>query len=70
MARASVGENANLRRWRMTAASRKWLPSAGPSGRRAEMGRRAHQPDPAQRRQGEAMAAYGIPGAEIAKVRN
>lgn len=32
------------------------------------MGRRAHQPDPAQRRQVEAMAAYGIPEPDIARV--
>lgn len=32
------------------------------------MGRRAHQPDPAQRRQVEAMAAYGIPETDVAKV--
>ena len=32
------------------------------------MGRRAHKPDPAQRRQVEAMAAYGIPEANIARV--
>lgn len=32
------------------------------------MGRRAHQPDPAQRRQVEAMAAYGIPEADISQV--
>jgi hypothetical protein len=32
------------------------------------MGRRAHKPDPAQRRQVEAMAAYGIPEADIAGV--
>ena len=32
------------------------------------MGRRAHQPDPAQRKQVEAMAAYGIPEADIARV--
>jgi hypothetical protein len=32
------------------------------------MGRRAHKPDPAQRRQVEAMAAYGIPEADIARV--
>jgi hypothetical protein len=30
------------------------------------MGRRAHKPDPAQRRQVEAMAAYGIPEIDIA----
>lgn len=32
------------------------------------MGRRAHQPDPAQRRQVEALAAYGIPEIDIARV--
>lgn len=32
------------------------------------MGRRAHKPDPAQRRQVEAMAAYGIPEPNIAAV--
>jgi hypothetical protein len=32
------------------------------------MGRRAHKPDPAQRRQVEAMAAYGIPEVDIARV--
>jgi hypothetical protein len=32
------------------------------------MGRRAHQPDPAQRRQVEAMAAYGIPEPDISRV--
>src|SRR6478609_716922 len=32
------------------------------------MGRRAHKPDPAQRRQVEAMAAYGIPEIDIAAV--
>lgn len=32
------------------------------------MGRRAHRPDPSQRRQVEAMAAYGIPEFEIARV--
>ena len=34
------------------------------------MGRCAHRPDPAQRRQVEAMAAYGIPEADIARVLN
>jgi hypothetical protein len=34
------------------------------------MGRRAHKPDPAQRRQVEAMAAYGIPEMDIAAVLN
>ncbi len=32
------------------------------------MGRRAHRPDPAQRRQVEAMAAYGIPAEDISRV--
>jgi hypothetical protein len=32
------------------------------------MGRRAHKPDPSQRRQVEAMAAYGIPEPDIARV--
>ncbi len=32
------------------------------------MGRRAHKPDPAMRRQVEAMAAYGIPEIDIARV--
>ena len=32
------------------------------------MGRRAHKPDPAQRKQVEAMAAYGIPEINIAAV--
>jgi hypothetical protein len=32
------------------------------------MGRRAHKPDPAQRRQVEAMAAYGIPEMDIGRV--
>lgn len=32
------------------------------------MGRRAHKPDPSQRRQVEAMAAYGIPEQDIARV--
>jgi hypothetical protein len=32
------------------------------------MSRRAHKPDPALRRQVEAMAAYGIPETDIARV--
>jgi hypothetical protein len=32
------------------------------------MGRRAHQPDPGQRRQVEALAAYGIPEEDISRV--
>ena len=31
------------------------------------MSRRAHQPDPSQRRQVEAMAAYGIPETDVAR---
>lgn len=37
-------------------------------GEGARMSRKAHQPDPAQRRQVEAMAAYGIPEDEIARL--
>ena len=37
-------------------------------GDEADMGRRAHKPDPASRRQVEAMAAYGIPEIDIARV--
>ena len=36
--------------------------------RRRLMGRRAHQPDPSQRRQVEALAAYGIPEPDISGV--
>jgi hypothetical protein len=32
------------------------------------MGRRAHHPDPVQRRQVEALAAYGVPEENIARV--
>lgn len=32
------------------------------------MGRRAHHPEPAGRRQVEAMSAYGVPEADIARV--
>src|SRR3954465_15383547 len=32
------------------------------------MGRPAHQPDPAQRRQVEALAAYGIPEDDVSRV--
>src|ERR1044071_7271384 len=32
------------------------------------MGRRPHKPDPSQRKQVEAMAAYGIPEIDIARV--
>ena len=32
------------------------------------MGRRAHKPDPTSRRQVEAMAAYGVPETDIARV--
>src|SRR3990167_5273793 len=33
-----------------------------------DMGRRSHRPDPASRRQVEAMAGYGVPEADIACV--
>ena len=63
---AFTGETAKLeadgRSFAAVAAERR--PAAG----RADMGRRAHQPDPAQRRQVEAMAAYGIPETDIARV--
>jgi hypothetical protein len=39
-----------------------------PLSGRLTMGRRAHKPDPAGRRQVEAMAGYGIPEADIATV--
>jgi hypothetical protein len=52
----------------MAAVSRKSRQSANLSASEPDMGRPAHQPDPAQRRQVEAMAAYGIPEADIAKV--
>jgi hypothetical protein len=32
------------------------------------MGRRAHKPDPSQRRQVEALAAYGIPEMDISRI--
>jgi hypothetical protein len=32
------------------------------------MGRRAHQPDPTQRKQVETLAAYGIPEEDISRV--
>jgi hypothetical protein len=32
------------------------------------MGRRAHKPDPSQRRQVEALAAYGIPADNISRI--
>src|SRR3954469_22425890 len=41
---------------------------SGPTERRPDMGRRAHKPDAAQRRQVEAMAAYGIPAQDISRV--
>ena len=44
------------------------LMQSRPSGGKAEMGRRAHQPDPAQRKQVETLAAYGIPEANISRV--
>jgi hypothetical protein len=46
------------------------LQASQPNAGRAvtEMGRRRHQPDPSQRKQVEAMAAYGIPETDIARV--
>jgi hypothetical protein len=46
------------------------LPLSRPNGARraSDMGRRAHKADPAQRRQVEAMAAYGIPETDISRV--
>src|SRR5205085_6386008 len=35
---------------------------------KSDMGRRSHKPDAASRRQVEAMAAYGIPEIDIARV--
>src|SRR5689334_20425086 len=35
---------------------------------RPQVGRRSHKPDPLQRRQVEAMAAYGIPEIDISRV--
>ena len=63
---AFTGETARLeadgRTFAAVAAERR-----PPTGR-PTMGRRAHKPDPAQRRQVEAMAAYGIPETDIAAV--
>src|SRR5437588_5773594 len=50
------------------AASRRSRLNARRIAKETEMGRRAHQPDPCQRRQVEAMAAYGIPESNIARV--
>ena len=36
--------------------------------RRPEVGRRLHMPDPTARRQVEAVAAYGVPETDIARV--
>jgi len=47
----------------------RYEPRSGAAGReRRLVGRRAHRPDPAQRRQVEALAAYGIPEADISGV--
>src|SRR6186997_2022374 len=52
--------------WKQTGGPSPKSPSSG--GRKREMGRRAHKPDPGQRKQVEAMAAYGIPEIDIAAV--
>src|SRR3954471_1411526 len=67
MWRWSAGRPSRARRpsWkRMESHSRR----SRPSERRLDMGRRAHKPDAAQRRQVEAMAAYGIPADDISRV--
>src|SRR4051812_28104899 len=43
-------------------------PSVSQVAKEGEVGRRAHQPDPSQRRQVEALAAYGIPETDISRV--
>src|SRR3954451_9977907 len=71
MSRWSAGRRSRGRRraWNlMRAPSPRSRPSAGLSWRPPDMGRRAHKPDAAQRRQVEAMAAYGIPEPDIARV--
>jgi hypothetical protein len=52
----------------MAAASTKSLPNAGLQLQERDMSRRAHKPDPAQRRQVEALAAYGIPEADVSRI--
>src|ERR1700741_611362 len=71
MWRSSAGRHsrARLRSWRRTDGHSVILPpSPAPRQSWPDMGRRAHKPDPAQRRQVEAMAAYGIPEIDIAAV--
>src|SRR4051812_32512802 len=44
------------------------VPNAGRIASEGEMGRRAHRPDASQPRQVEALAAYGIPEANISRI--
>jgi hypothetical protein len=71
MWRSSAGRlsPAKLPFWKATAAASWPLQTNGNRNVwRTEMGRRAHRPDPAQRRQVDAMAAYGIPELDISRV--
>src|SRR6478672_12006304 len=71
MSRSSAGRRSPARRpsWSPTVRRlRRSGPSENPSRSAIEMGRRSHKPDPAQRRQVEAMAAYGIPEIDISRV--
>src|SRR4051794_25991567 len=52
----------------MGAHSKLLLKSADRLRAEREMGRRAHKPDPAHRRQVEALAAYGIPADNISRI--
>jgi hypothetical protein len=52
----------------MAAASKPSPPNGDHTTTEADVGRRAHKPDPAQRRQVEALAAYGIPETDISRV--
>src|SRR3954462_14590270 len=71
MSRWNAGRRspARPRAWRPTGRrSRPLRPGDTARPRTHDVGRRAHKPDPAQRRQVEAMAAYGIPEPNIARV--
>src|SRR5262245_26108183 len=52
----------------VTAAASKPCLLNGSPPQAPDMGRRAHKPDPSQRRQVEALAAYGIPEENISRV--
>src|SRR5688572_30732714 len=62
MSRSSAGKRSPARRlnWKLTAAA---FSTSQPNDvqAEAEMGRRAHQPDPAQRKQVETLAAHAPP---------